>query len=130
MVSEGSLCSLHAFFRTLYTIYIHINELHNEYILLNACKKAVCCVFYFALVCMLTTFLFSVSSVTLAIYYHIKNRFVLLGSFPQASFDLNFEKVLHIKKILGFKNCFLIYFRDSDRSLDIFDEKTHPLSVS
>ncbi len=73
------------FFRTIYTIYIHINELHNEYILLNACKKAVCYVFYFALVCMLTTFLFSVSSVTLAIY-HIKNRFVLLGSFP-ASFD-------------------------------------------
>lgn len=87
MVSEGSLF-IACFFRTLYTIYIHI-ELHNEYILLNACKKAVCCVFYFALVCMVTTFLFSVSSVTLAIYYHIKNRYVLLGYFPQASFDLN-----------------------------------------
>lgn len=43
----------------------------------------------------------TIKCVTLAIYYHIKNRYVLLGSFPQASFDLHFEKVLHIKSVLG-----------------------------
>ncbi len=73
--------------------------------------RTVCCVlFYFALVCMLTFCLFSVSSVTLAIYYHIKNRYVLVGSFLQASFDLNFEKVLHIKSVLGFlKKCINLF---------------------
>ncbi|KTG32823.1 hypothetical protein cypCar_00017113 [Cyprinus carpio] len=47
----------------------------------------------------------TIKCVTLAIYYNIKNRYVSLFFATSKSFDL-----------------------DSDRSLDIFDEKMHPLS--
>ena len=75
------------------------------------------------------------SSVTLAIYYHIKNRYVvsIVDHFTWkdksgAAGTIGAELGRSLCRKLTSLFCFVA--RDSNRSVDICDEKKHPLTVS